>query len=137
MNRRPHERDTTSAGEEQSGDPPQAFESDYHLQSMNDTRKFRVQTGEGEDGHVDDFLCDDIEWVIRYIVVDTRNFIPGRKVLIATGWVERIDWESGHFHLSVPLQKLRNAPAYDSSTNIDRDYEQMLHAHFDKRPYWE
>jgi len=30
-------------------------------------------------GHLDDFIIDDETWTIRYVVVDTRNWWPGKK----------------------------------------------------------
>ena len=32
---------------------------------------------------VEDLLVDEHEWAIRYIVVDTRYWLPGKKVLVA------------------------------------------------------
>jgi hypothetical protein len=43
-------------------------------------------------GHVEDFLVDDRTWAIRYIVVDTLNWLPGRKVVISPGWIKTVSW---------------------------------------------
>ena len=38
----------------------------------------------GEIGSVDDLYFDDQTWSVRYLVVDTGKWLPGRKVLVAT-----------------------------------------------------
>ena len=38
---------------------------------------------DGEIGHVEDFIIDDETWAIRYLIIDTRNWWPGKKVLIS------------------------------------------------------
>src|SRR3546814_16919186 len=43
-------------------------------------------------GHSDDFLVDDTDWSLRFLVIDTRNWLPGRKVLVAPAWARGIDW---------------------------------------------
>ncbi|MDY7108425.1 MAG: PRC-barrel domain-containing protein [Planctomycetota bacterium] len=68
-------------------------EADPHLRSSREVEGYHVQAVDGEIGHVEDFILDDAGWVVRYLVVDTRNWLPGRKVLVAPLWSENIDWE--------------------------------------------
>ncbi len=37
---------------------------------------------DGRLGHLEDFVIDDLAWSIRSLVVDTRNWWPGKRVLI-------------------------------------------------------
>ena len=53
---------------------------------------YYIEGRDDEVGHVEDLLVDGRLWVIRYFIVDTRNWWPGKKVLIATSWVSGIDW---------------------------------------------
>ncbi len=39
----------------------------------------RIQATDGEIGHVDDFIVDDDAWTIRYMVIDTGDWLPGKK----------------------------------------------------------
>ena len=43
---------------------------------------FHLVATDGEIGHVDDVLVDE-QWNVRYLVVDTSNWIGGRSVLLA------------------------------------------------------
>jgi len=51
-----------------------------------------VEASDGEIGHVEDFLVDDRTWAIRYLIVDTRDWLPGKKVLISPKWIKRVSW---------------------------------------------
>ena len=44
---------------------------------------YHILATDGEIGHVDDFLVDDVSWRIRYLMIDTSNWIGGRTVLVA------------------------------------------------------
>src|SRR5688500_15169020 len=50
---------------------------------------FHVQATDGAIGHVDDFLFDEA-WLVRYLVVDTSNWLGGKSVLIRPSAVEKV-----------------------------------------------
>jgi sporulation protein YlmC with PRC-barrel domain len=66
---------------------------DTHLRSTGAIKGYGIEAADGGIGHVYGFVFDDAAWVIRYLIVDTRNWWPGGKeVLIATCWLNHIDW---------------------------------------------
>ena len=65
---------------------------DIHLRSSRTAGTDNIQAADGELGHVADFVIDDRTWAIRYIIIDTRNWWPGKKVLISPKWIERVSW---------------------------------------------
>ena len=44
------------------------------LRSTHDVSGYNIKASDGEVGHVDDFVIDDENWAIRYLVIDTRNW---------------------------------------------------------------
>ena len=74
--------------------PPGQPSGDPHLRSANEVTGHSVQGSDGEIGHVEDFLVDAEGWAVRYIIVDPKNWWPGKHVLIAPSWVEgiRLGW---------------------------------------------
>jgi len=56
---------------------------DPHLRSIREVSGYHIHATDGELGHVEDFVIDDETWAIRYLIVDTRNWLPGKKILIA------------------------------------------------------
>ncbi len=43
---------------------------------------YAIAASDGHLGTVSDFLFDDVSWLIRWLVVDTGNWLSGRKVLL-------------------------------------------------------
>lgn len=111
---------------------------DSHLRSANNVKGHHIQGSDDEIGHVEDFLFDDETWALRYFLVDTRNWWPGgRKVLLATHWIDRIDWASSLVYVNLTQDQIRNSPEYDPDSPVDRATESTLHLHYGKRNYWE
>src|ERR1044071_4192956 len=52
---------------------------DLHLRSAANVTGYHIEARDGEIGHVEDFIIDAETWEIRYMVVDTRNWLPGKK----------------------------------------------------------
>src|ERR1039457_4137580 len=57
--------------------------TDSHLRSTEAVAGYSIEASDGEIGHVDGFVVDDEAWAIRYIEVATRNWWPGKKVLVS------------------------------------------------------
>jgi hypothetical protein len=106
-----------------------------HLHSASAVEGYYIHANDGEIGHVEDFLVDDNTWMIRYMVVDTRNWIPGKKVLVAPQWVRSIDAANSRVHVDMTRASIKNSPEFDMSS-LDRSYEQRLHDYYGKDYYW-
>ena len=52
---------------------------------------YRVSARDGEIGHVEDFIAETTSWTIRWLVIDTRNWLPGRKVMFPPIGSQTID----------------------------------------------
>jgi hypothetical protein len=111
-------------------------EGDPHLRSTKRVAGYGIHAKDGEIGHVEDFIIDDEEWAIRYVVVDTRNWLPGKKVLVSPRWVSRIAWSAKEILVDLTTEEITTAPGWDPNDSVDRDYEAELHAHYDRTPYW-
>ena len=85
---------------------------------------------------MDDFILSDDDWMIRYLVVDTRNWLPGRSVLISPEWVENIGWEEQEVWVNVTRQAVKDSPDYDSSTPVNREYESQMYDYYGRPKYW-
>lgn len=109
---------------------------DPNLRSTKDVAGHTIQAKDDEIGHVDDFIIDDETWTIRYFVVDTKNFLPGKKVLISPEWIGRISWEDSKVFVDLTSESIRQAPEYDKDISLTRDYESRLYEHYNKQGYW-
>ena len=109
---------------------------DLHLRSTADVTGRSIQAQDGEIGHVEDFVIDDETWTIRYLIVDTQNWWPGKKVLISTQWIERISWEESRVCINLTRDAIQKGPEYTEQTLITRDHEMKLHRHYNREGYW-
>jgi hypothetical protein len=81
-----------------------------HLRSGTEVVGYRIHAADGELGHVEDFFVDDANWTIAGMIVDTRNWLPGKKVVVPPSAVEDIDWESGAVRVRLRRDELKRAP---------------------------
>jgi hypothetical protein len=109
---------------------------DSHLRSSKEVLGYHIRASDGEIGHIEDFIAEDDTWFIRYIVVDTRNWLPGRKVLISPQWVEKISWAVHKVHIDLLRDNIKNSPEYDPGQPVNREYETMLYDYYGRPKYW-
>lgn len=110
---------------------------DVHLRSTDEVRGYHIETIDGTIGHVSGFIFDDRAWALRYLLVDTRNWWPGGKVvLIATRWIELVDWFAATVSTSLTRDTIQRSPAYDDSVPVHRSYEVALHEFYNREGYW-
>jgi hypothetical protein len=109
---------------------------DSHLRSTEAVTGYRIEAADGEIGHVDGFAVDDEAWAIRYVEVATRNWLPGKKVLVSPAWIERVSWADSKVCVALSREAIKDAPEYIESRPITREYENQLHLHYGQPPYW-
>ena len=108
-----------------------------NLHSAQEVRGFYIGAADGDVGHVADFLVDVEPWAIRYLVVDTRNWWPGKHVLVAPQWIKDVSWSDSKVYTTLTQDAIRSSPEYDPSGPLARDYERRLYGHYRRPNYWE
>jgi uncharacterized protein YrrD len=111
-------------------------QEDVHLRSTREVSGYYIEATDGDIGHAEDFLIDDQNWMIRYMVVDTRNWWPGKKVLVSPEWIRSVSWTDSRVRVELSRDAIRNGPEYDPSAPIERDYERRLYEHYRRPAYW-
>jgi hypothetical protein len=110
--------------------------TDSHLRSSAVVMGYDIEAVDGAIGHLDGFVIDDESWAIRYIEAATRNWWPGKKVLVSPAWIERVSWPDSKVFVGLTREAIQNGPEYTESTPITREYENRLHLHYGRPPYW-
>ena len=90
----------------------QRDDDDPHLRSIAAVTGYHIHALDGEIGHVEDFFIEDADWSIHYLLVGTKNWWPGKNVLISPRSAQTIDWSKKLVNLNVDRQKVKNSPAY-------------------------
>ena len=108
----------------------QRRDEDVHLRSIAAVTGYHIHASDGEIGHVADFLIEDADWSIHFLVVDTSNWWFGMKVLISPLLAREIDWTDRLVNLDVDRQKVKDSPPYDASKTVDWAYENHYHDYY-------
>ena len=109
---------------------------DPHLRSTKDVTGHDIQANDGELGHVEDFIIDDETWAIRYLIIDTKNWWGGKKVLISPKWIDRISWKESKVFINLSRETIKQSPEYSEDILLTREYEDQLHQHYKLKGYW-
>ncbi|HEQ98080.1 MAG TPA: PRC-barrel domain containing protein [candidate division Zixibacteria bacterium] len=123
------EEDVRSADEDESQEKP-------IVRSCKEVIKYRLEGIDGEIGDVEDFIADDQTWQILYLVVSTGRILPGKKVLLAKMWVDRVSWSESKIYVDLTGKKIKESPEFDRSIPVDRDYEERLFEFYGRKGYW-
>lgn len=84
------------------------------LHKMSYVRGFHLIGTDGQIGHIDDFLFD-AEWTVRYLVVDTSNWIGGRSVLVSPSVVTTVDSPAKKVHVRVSRDEIAHAAPLENA----------------------
>lgn len=109
---------------------------DVHLRSAKELRGYHVQGSDDGVGHVEDFIVDDETWEIRYLVIDTRNWWFGKKVLVAPQWASRVSWGDRKVFVDLSRQAIKESPEWNPTDAINREYETRLYDYYGRPVYW-
>jgi sporulation protein YlmC with PRC-barrel domain len=109
---------------------------DPNLRSATEVINYHVVTTDGEMGHIEDFAVDTEEWVIRYAVIDTINWWPSKKVILSPEWISEVKWDNRSVLFDLSKEVIKNAPEYDTSQPIHREYEVRIHDYYGQPHYW-
>ena len=107
-----------------------AGDGDPHLRSLAEVVGYHVHATDGVIGHIEDVRIDDAGWDIRYLVIDTRNWWPGRHVLMAPYAVREIRWSDREVRLDVTRDQVKASPLWDPLAAFDHAYEGQLHGYY-------
>jgi sporulation protein YlmC with PRC-barrel domain len=115
---------------------PKEPDGDPHLRSANEVRGYAIDASDGEIGHVSDFILDTKNWGIRYLIVSTSNWLPGREVLLSPSWIADIDWPNRQVRVALTREAIKSSPTYNPNLPINREYEEVLYDYYGRPHYW-
>lgn len=99
---------------------------DPHLRSTEAVSKYYIQAADGDIGHIDDFIINDETWNIRFVIIDTNKWWPGKKVLMSPSWIKSINAFNCNVIINLSLEEIRLSPEYNEESLITTEYETNL-----------
>jgi hypothetical protein len=97
---------------------------------------YAIEAGDGRIGSARDFLFDDTSWIVRWLVVDTGNWLSGRKVLLPVSTLGKPDPSLCQFPIKLTMQQVKDSPDIDTDRPVSRQYETHIYNHYGWDPYW-
>jgi hypothetical protein len=85
------------------------------LHKTSELRGYHIVATDGEIGHVDDFLIEDGSLALRYLVVDTSNWIGGRSVLISAALITQIDSPAKKIYVGLTRSQVKAGPSVEAA----------------------
>jgi hypothetical protein len=101
-----------------------------HLRSANEIQEYTVRAHHEEIGYLEDFLIWVPSWEIRYVVIDTRNWLSREKILISPRWITALDWSLQAIDVDISREKIEKSPGFTPGEPITSDYETTLHHYY-------
>jgi uncharacterized protein YrrD len=91
---------------------------------------------DGDIGSVQDLYFDDHTLSVRYLVVDTGKWLPGRKVLVAPEAIIKPWHHPAAIAVKLTMEQIRSSPDIEEAMPVSRVAEELLHRHYQWTPYW-
>jgi len=114
---------------EQGGDP--------HLKSVREVTGYCIQASDGDIGHVENFLVETDGWAIRYMVVDTRNWLPGKKVVMATPGIDKVDLAARQVRVGLTREEVKQSVEFGPGAPVNRGHAGTLYDDYGRPVYGE
>ena len=106
------------------------------LQKVSQIKGFAIAATDGEMGKVANAYFDDEKWTVRFLVVDTGNWLPGRKVLLSPSDFSRIDWQGENVETELTREQVEKSPDIDTEKPVSRQEEMAYYDYYQRPYYW-
>jgi hypothetical protein len=115
---------------------PEESLNELSLRSGREVVGYRLDAVDGYAGRIRDFIVDDESWIIRYMVVDTGRWLPGRKVLVIPLWIESMTWAGRTAQVGLHRTVIAASREYAPSAPVNREYEVRLYDYYGRPKRW-
>lgn len=105
-------------------------EGDKHLRSTKEVEGYAIHAEDGEIGKVVDYIFDDSNWKINFLIVETGSWLNSKKVLLSAKYITEVKWDNNIVIVKLTLDSIKNSPDYDESQPLNQDYENNLNDHY-------
>ena len=106
------------------------------LRNASAIKGYAIAANDGRLGTVSDFLFDDTSWLVRWLVVDTGNWLSGRKVLLPPSVLGQLDPSGREFAVALTMQQVKDSPDIDTERPVSRQIETNIYDYYGWHPYW-
>lgn len=106
------------------------------LSDASSINGYAIEATDGRAGIVGDSLFEDVGWVIRWLVVDTGNWLSGRKILLPLSALGQPVAMRSLFRVNLTMQQVKDSPDIDTNRPVSRQMETHVYDYYGWDPYW-
>jgi len=106
------------------------------LYFSSELKTYHVEATDGELGKILDVYFDDKKWAVRYAVLDTRKWLPGRRVILSPTAFVHLNKEERKLEVVHDKETVRNSPEISEESFISSDIEHSLSGYYGWSRYW-
>jgi len=98
------------------------------LRSLKEIVGYRLDSRDEENpGKVRDFLLDDRDWKLRYLVSDVGGWLLGRRVLVPAGALDEADRDDRAVNVSLDEEQIASQPPLSADEPLSRQHKVEVH----------
>lgn len=106
------------------------------LHSSTMTTGLKISTNNGHLGQADDFIIDDSSWMVRFLMINTRDGQNSKKILLRPESIDWISWRQKHVSVSMDKEKIQGCPNFEVSFPLAQEYSELLYNQFECSNFW-
>ncbi len=95
-----------------------------------------VQATDGSVGKLRDLFVDDLDWGVRYLVVEAGGWLSRRHVLLSPKAVQKCDWINVRIDVGLARQQVKDSPPVDANLPVSRQKQVELARHYGWADQW-
>ena len=100
------------------------------LRHETEINGYTIGASDGQLGTVCDFLFDDASWLVRWLVVDTGNWLSGRKVLLPPSVLGSVNHIGHQLAVKLTMQQVKDSPDIDTDRPVSRQMETNIYDYY-------
>lgn len=106
------------------------------MQRSSDIIGYGLRATDGAIGSIRDLLFDEVHWAVRWIVVDTGRWLPGRQVLLPPSALGTPDPATREYPVDLSRERIEAAPGLKTDEPVSHQLEMSIYDHYGWDPYW-
>ena len=106
------------------------------LQASNALARSRLEAVDGEVGICEALYFDDVRWAVRYLLVDSSKWLPGRRTLISPVAIGEVRAREREILVELTRIQIASSPLFDPAQPLSRPYEVEYFDYYRWPAYW-
>ena len=106
------------------------------LSKIKTLKGYKLDSLDGEIGHVQEFYFDDRHWTVRYLVANTGSWLMGRQVLLSPYALVNINNADRSIAIDLTQSQIKGSPSLDTDKPVSLQFEQDYYGYYGWPTYW-